>query len=84
MHGRVRPRALSSSGDGEQCLRALEPELWALCQQVQEQTAAIEAQWDRVEQSEEEGRLDDLCDGFSLARGWAELRGSLCLERGAL
>ena len=66
-------RALAQDGDGEQCLRALEPELWALCQRVQEQTAAIEARWDCVEQSEEAGRLDDLCDGFSLARGWAEL-----------
>ena len=66
-------RALAQDGDGEQCLRALEPGLWALCQRVQEQTAAIEAQWDRVEQSEEAGRLDDLCGGFSLARGWAGL-----------
>ena len=70
-------RALAQDGDGEQCLRALEPELWALCQRVQEQTAAIEAQWDRVEQSEEAGRLDDLCGGFSLARGWAELHESV-------
>ena len=70
-------RALAQDGDGEQCLRALEPELWALCQRVQEQTAAIEARWDCVEQSEEAGRLDDLCDGFSLARGWAELHESV-------
>ena len=70
-------RALAQEGDGEQCLRTLEPELWALCQRVQEQTAAIEARWDCVEQSEEAGRLDDLCDGFSLARGWAELHESV-------
>ena len=35
-------RALAQEGHGEQCLKALEPELWALCQRVQEQTAALE------------------------------------------
>ena len=70
-------RALAQDGDGEQCLRALEPELWALCQRVQEQTAAIEARWDCVEQSEEAGRSDDLHDGFSLAMAWAELHESV-------
>ena len=39
-------RALAQKGDGEQCLKALESELWALCQRVEEQTAALEARWD--------------------------------------
>ena len=70
-------RALAQDGNGQQCLRVLEPELWALCQQVQEQTAAIEARWNCVEQSEEAGRLDDLCDGFSLAMAWDDLHESV-------
>lgn len=48
-------RALAQEGHGEQCLKALEPELWALCQRVQEQTAALEARWDCVDESEEAG-----------------------------
>ena len=70
-------RALAQEGDGEQCLKALEPKLWALCQRVQEQTAALEARWDCVEQSEEVGGSNDPSDGFSLATAWDELRGSV-------
>ena len=70
-------RALAQEGDGEQCLKALEPKLWALCQRVQEQTAALEARWDCVEQSEEAGGSNDPCDGFSLATAWDELHGSV-------
>lgn len=66
-------RALAQEGDGEQCLKALEPELWALCQRVQAQTAAIEARWD----SEEAGGSNDPCDGFSLATAWDELHESV-------
>ena len=70
-------RALAQEGDGEQCLRALEPELWALCERVQEQTAALEERWDCVEQSEEVGGSNDPCDGFSLATAWDELHESV-------
>lgn len=70
-------RALTQDGDGEQCLKTLEPELWALCERVHKQTAAIKARWDCAEQSEEGGRLDDPRDGFSLATGWAELHESV-------
>ncbi len=70
-------RALAQEGDGEQCLRALEPELWALCQRVQEQTAALEARWDCGEQSEEAGGSNDPRDGFSLAGAWDELHESV-------
>src|SRR5271157_5536151 len=66
-------RALAQDGDGEQSLKALEPKLWALCQRVQEQTAALEARWDCVEQSEDAGGSNDPCDGFSLASAWDEL-----------
>src|SRR5208283_960690 len=58
-------RAIAQKGDGEQCLKALEPELWALCQQVEEQSAALEAQLDYVEQREDGS--NDSCDRFSLA-----------------
>jgi len=75
-------RALAQEGDGEQCLRALEPELWALCQRVQEQTAALEARWDWVKQSEEGGGSNDPCHGFSVARAWDELHESVwCVAR---
>ncbi len=70
-------RALAQDGDEEQCLKALEPELWALCQRVQEQTATLEARWDCVEQSEEAGGSNDPCDGFSLAAAWDELHESV-------
>ena len=70
-------RALAQEGDGEQCLKALEPELWALCQRVEEQTAALEARWDCVEQSEEAGGPNDARDGFSLASAWDELNESV-------
>ena len=70
-------RALAQEGHGEQCLKALEPELWALCQRVQEQTAALEARWDCVDESEEAGGPNDSCDGFSLATAWNELHESV-------
>ena len=62
-------RALAREGDGEQCLKALEPELWALCQRVLEQTAALEARWDYVNENEEAGGSN----GYSLATAWDEL-----------
>ena len=70
-------RALAQEGDAEQCLKALEPELWALCQRVHEQTAALEARWDCGEQSEEAGESNDPRDGFSLAGAWDELHESV-------
>src|SRR5271166_1709786 len=70
-------RALAQEGDGEQCLKALESELWALCERVERQTAALEARWDCVEQSEEIGGPNDARDGFSLARAWNELNESI-------
>ena len=66
-------RALAQDGDGEQCLRALEPELWALCQRVEKQTAALEARWDWVKQSEEGGGSNDTRDRHSPAAAWDEL-----------
>jgi hypothetical protein len=70
-------RALAQKGDGEQCLKALESELWALCERVEHQTAALEARWDCVEQSEEVGGPNDARAGFSLARAWNELNESI-------
>ena len=70
-------RALAQEGHGEQCLKALEPELWALCQRVQEQTAALESRWDCVDESEEAGGSNDPSDGFSLATAWDELHESV-------
>src|SRR5208337_4388270 len=35
-------RALAQKGDGEQCLKALESELWAFCERVEYQTAALD------------------------------------------
>ena len=70
-------RALAQKGDGEQCLKALESELWALCARVEHQTAALEARWDGVEQSEEVGGPNDARAGFSLARAWNELNKSI-------
>ena len=70
-------RALAQEGHGEQCLKALEPELWALCQRVQEQTAALESRWDFVDESEEAGGSNDPSDGFSLATAWDELHESV-------
>ena len=61
--------ALAQEGDGEQCLKALEPELWALCQRVEAQTAALEARWDCVERRAKEGRSNDARDRHSLADG---------------
>lgn len=66
-------RALAQEGDGEQCLKALEPELWALCQRVQEQTAALEARWDYVDESEEAGGSNDPATAFHSQR-----RGTSC------
>jgi hypothetical protein len=66
-------RALAQEGDAEQCLKALEPELWALCQRVEQQTAALEARWDCVEHRVDEGRSNDPRDRHSLAAAWDEL-----------
>jgi hypothetical protein len=70
-------RALAQEGDAEQCLKALEPELWALCQRVEEQTAALEARWDCVEHRAEAGRSNDPRDRHSLAAAWDELHESV-------
>jgi len=70
-------RALAQEGDAEQCLKALEPELWALCQRVEQQTAALEARWDCVEHRAEEGRSNDPRDRHSLAAAWDELNESV-------
>jgi hypothetical protein len=70
-------RALAQVGDEEQCLGALEPELWALCQRVEELTAALEARWDCVERRAEEGRSNDSRDRHSLAAAWDELHESV-------
>ena len=70
-------RALAQEGDGEPCLEALERELWALCERVEHQTAALEARWDCVEQSEEVGGPNDARADFSLARAWNELNESI-------
>ncbi len=69
--------ALAQEGDGEQCLKALEPELWTLCQRVEAQTAALEARWDCVERRAEEGRSNDARDRHSLAEAWDELHESV-------
>ncbi len=66
-------RALAQEGDAEQCQKAFEPELWALCQRVEEQTAALEARWDCVEHRVDEGRSNDPRDRHSLAAAWDEL-----------
>ena len=76
-------RALAQDGDGEQCLRALEPELWALCQRVEQQTAAIEARWDCVEQSEEAGRSRRRSRRLFTRKGVGRAA-RVCLERRAL
>ena len=76
-------RALAQEGDGEQCLKALEPELWALCQRVQEQTAALEARWDCVEQSEEAGGLKRRPRRLFTRNGVGRAA-RVCLERRAL
>ena len=70
-------RALAEEGNGEQCLKALEPELWALCERVEHEAAALEARWDCVEQSVEVGGPNDARAGFSLARAWNELNESI-------
>ena len=70
-------RALAREGDAERCLKALEPKLWALCQRVQEQTAALEARWDCVDESEEAGGSNDPGDDLSLATAWGELHKSV-------
>ena len=57
-------RALAEDGDEEQCLRVLEPELWALCQRADELRSELEARWDDRE-------------GFCIASAWAELRKSV-------
>ena len=54
-------RALAVDNDEEQGLKVLEPELWALCQRVQELRSELEARW------------DDRA-GFCIASAWAELR----------
>ena len=76
-------RALAQEGDGEQCLKALEPELWALCQRVEEQTAALEARWDCVEQSEEAGGSNDASRRL-LTRNGVGRAARVCLERRAI
>jgi hypothetical protein len=49
-----------------------------LCQRVQEQTAALEARWDCVDESEEAGGSNnDPGDDFSLATAWDELHESV-------
>ena len=63
MPGGVRSRARSRRRRGAMS-EALEPELWALCQRVEHQTAALEARWDCVEQSEEVGGPNDARDRF--------------------
>ncbi len=70
-------RALAQKGDGEQCLKALERELWALCERVEHQTATLEARWDCVKRSEKVGGPNDARAGFSLARAWNELNESI-------
>ena len=70
-------RALAQEGDGEPCFEALERELWALCERVEHQTAALEARWDCVEQSKEVGGPNDARADFSLARAWNELNESI-------
>ena len=70
-------RALARDGDAEQCLKSLEPKLWALCQRVQEQTAVLEARWHYVDENEEAGGSNDPCDNLSLATAWDELHESV-------
>ena len=53
-------RALAEDGDEEQCLKVLEPDLWALCQRAEELKSELEARW------------DDRA-GFCIASAWAEL-----------
>ena len=69
-------RALAQEGDGEQCLKALEPEFWALCQRVQAQTALLEARWDCVDESEEAGGRNR-SHGVLLATAWDDLHESV-------
>ena len=69
--------ALAQKGAGEECLKALESELWALCERVEHQTAALEARWDGVDESEEVGGRNDARAGFSLASAWNELNESI-------
>ena len=53
-------RALAEDGDEEQCLKVLEPDLWALCERAEELKSELEARW------------DDRA-GFCIASAWAEL-----------
>jgi hypothetical protein len=69
-------RALAQEGDGEQCLKALEPEFWALCQRVQAQNALLEARWDCVDESEEAGGRNR-SHGVLLATAWDDLHESV-------
>ncbi len=69
-------RALAQEGDAEQCLKALEPEFWALCQRVQAQTALLEARWDCVDESEEAGGRNR-SHGVLLATAWDDLHESV-------
>ena len=57
-------RALAKDGDEEQCLKVLEPDLWALCQRAEELRSEFEARW------------DDRA-GFCIVSAWAELRKSV-------
>jgi hypothetical protein len=61
-------RALAAEGEEEQCLRALEPELWGRRKRVEELAAELEARWESVESGE---GFDDA--GGSLATAWDNL-----------
>ena len=70
-------RALAQNGDGEQCLRSLEPEFWALCDRVRRQIAALAARWDCVEQREEVGGPNRARASLSLSTAWNETNESI-------
>ena len=64
-------RALDEEGEAEQCLKALEPDLWRRRQRVEELAAVLEARWEAVERSTAGEGLD--AAGRSLAAAWNDL-----------
>ncbi len=64
--------ALAQEGYAEQCLKALEPELWALCQRVEDQKAELDARWHSIDQNEGAGS-NEAGDRRLLTTAWDDL-----------
>jgi hypothetical protein len=69
--------ALTDDQDGEQCLRVLEPDLWALSVRVERQVAELETEWNRIETDNAAGRCDEAEAAFMLERVWQDLSDSI-------